>query len=238
MRALLFSATVLVVLSTVALDAEAQRRRRPAETGEGTLTIQSSQPDAEVLVDEEVVGVTPLDPLRLPAGSHTVRVRRPGFTEFSEVVTIRPGQNVQVMADLLALSMVLTVRTQPDEARVFVDGAFRGTTPIELELIEGEHSVRITHPTHREVIRSVTAVAGQTNLLDVELEPLPVGETGPRPVQWYEEPAIWVGIGAGVAAIAVAVAIGIVLGQGGSQLQSFCPADADCLIVEPLDWRW
>jgi hypothetical protein len=235
-RPLVVTATVLVVLSTVVAGAEAQRRRR--EPALGLLTIQSSQSDAEVLVDEEVVGVTPLDPIRVSAGSHTVRVRRPGFTEFSEVVEVRPGQNVQLSVDLLALSMVLTVRTQPDQARVFVDGAYRGTSPIEVELIEGEHSVRITHPTHREVIRTVTAIPGRTDVLSVELEALPAGETGPRSIEWFEEPLVWIGVGSGIAVIAVAVALGIVLGQGGSQLASFCSAESDCIIVEPLDWRW
>lgn len=239
MRTLASLALVLLVASAAA-PAEAQRRRRGAEGGEGTLVIQCPQADAEVLIDEEPAGFTPLDPLRLSPGSHTVRVRRPGYTELSEVVVIRTGQSVTLPADLIALSMVVTVRSQPEEARVFVGGAFRGTTPLELELVEGEHSIRVAHPGHREVIRSITAVAGQTSRLDLELEALPASDLEPRPIEWFEEPAVWLGVGGGVAAVAVVVALAVVLGGqgGGSQLQDFCSLESDCVYVQPIDWRW
>ncbi|MFW5738254.1 MAG: PEGA domain-containing protein, partial [Spirochaetota bacterium] len=59
------------------------------------------------------------------------------------------------------------------EARVFVDGTFRGNTPIELELIEGEHSIRVTAPGHHEQVRTVTSTPGQIDAIDVTLEALP-----------------------------------------------------------------
>lgn len=229
----------IVVLATSSADAQ-RRRRRP--TGDGTLILTSTIEGAEVLVDEESIGFTPLEgPIPLSPGSHTVRVRRPGFTEFSEVVQIEAGQSLALPVELFPLSMVLTVRTEPDEARVFVDGRFRGTTPIELELDEGEHSIRITHPTHREVVRTVNAVAGTTQALDLALEALPPEELGSGPPPWYEDPVLWISVGAGVAVAAIAaIVLAVTLGgpDAMAQYQAFCGAAGEiCITVEP-DWNF
>jgi len=230
-RALVLSLAALVAIATLAAsDAEAQRRRRRAEPA--TLVVQSTVQGAEVLVDEEVVGVTPLDPITLTPGSHTVRVRRPGYTEFTDVVTARAGQRIELPVDLMALSMVLTVRSEPEDARVFVDGTFRGTTPIELELIEGERSIRVTHPNHREVIRRIVAAPGQTEALDLTLELLPESERS-RPPEWFEDPLVWVGVGAGAAALAILIVVIAVAVSPGQSPDTFCPIGSVCLHIEP-----
>ena len=115
-------AFVTLVLAT-SVDAQRRRRRRPPEPG--TLVVRTDVEGAEVLIDEETVGFTPLDPQTLEPGQHTVRVRRPGYTEFDDVVEIEPGAEAVVDVPLIALAMIVTVRSEPDEARVFVDGTFR-----------------------------------------------------------------------------------------------------------------
>jgi hypothetical protein len=233
------------MVGSAAGHAEAQRRRRRHHRRHApttaTVTVQSTLTGAEVLIDEEIVGVTPLEgPVTVSPGSHTIRVRRPGYTEFTDVVRVRPGEHVDVPVDLMALSMVLTVRSDPDEARVFIDGTFRGSTPIELELIEGEHSIRITHPTHREVVRQVTAVAGRTDVVDVTLEPIPPEElAAAHTPEWYEEPIVWIAVGAGAVVAAVTIVLVAVLTQGGSQINDFCggAAEQTCIRVMP-EWQF
>ena len=224
-RALLGFLIVGLVWSSAA-DADAQRRRRRRrQPATGTLTIESSVEGAEVLVDEEPVGFTPMEPTELAVGSHTVRVRRAGYTEFAGVVEIRRGRTETVSVEIMALSMVLTVRTTPDEASVFVDGTFRGTAPIEMELSEGDHSLRITAPRHHEVVREVTAAAGQTELLNIELEPLPQELLEPRAIEWYEEPLTWVLIGAGAVVVVAALIAIIVVATEPSAEDSLCQRD-------------
>lgn len=239
MQRALVSAMVVVMAVTAlatANDADAQRRRRRARRAEpATLVIQSTLQGAEVLVDEEVVGVTPLEPIELTPGSHTIRVRKPGYTEYTDVIRARAGQRIELPVDLMALSMVLTVRTDPEEARVFVDGTFRGTTPLEMELIEGERSIRITHPTHREVIRRIVALPGETQALDLTLEPLPATELGQTNPEWFEDPFLWIGIGAGAAVVAIAIVVvaAVLGGQGGSPIDMFCPPESsNCLQID------
>jgi hypothetical protein len=214
---------VVGVIALGAADAHAQRRRPREPSGPGSLTVQTTVEGAEVLVDEETVGYTPLDgPLSLAAGSHTVRVRRAGYTEFASVVEISPGQASSLEVDMMALAMVLTVRTTPEAASVFVDGTFRGSTPLEIELGEGEHSIRLTAPRHHEAVREITARPGQTELLSVDLEPLPAEMLEARPTQWYEEPLTWILVGAGVLVVTAAIVTIVVVLSQAEPLDAFC----------------
>ncbi|MFK7989334.1 MAG: PEGA domain-containing protein [Sandaracinaceae bacterium] len=230
--------SVIVLAATVDVEAQRRRRRRRApRDGELSLMIPAPLEGAEVFINEESVGFAPLDPLTLPAGTHTVRVQRAGFTTFDDVVTIEGGQATELMVDMIALSMVLTVRSTPDEANVFVDGTFRGTTPVELELVDGDHELRIAAPLYRETTRSITAVPGSTDALEVTLEAIPEEELQPRALEWYEEPVTWVLVGSAVLAIAaVAVILAVVLGE--NALDSHCgpgPGRDQCLAFIPRE---
>ncbi len=232
---------VAVAVSLLAsAPAEAQRRRR-RRAGPGTLVLRTDVEGAEVIIDEEPVGYTPLDPQTLPAGQHTVRVRRPGFTEFDDVVTIESNRDTELDVPLIALAMIVTVRSSPDEARVFVDGSFRGTAPIELELTDGEHEIRATLPRYQEVVRTINARPGQTELVELTLEPIPEELLNPPDPEWYEEPLTWVLVGAGALVVAAAIVLVAIFATQSNAVDSFCPMPGDCLelpaITSPT-WRF
>ena len=65
------------------------------------LLIVSSRAGAEVSVDGTVVGVTPLDLLRLPPGRHRVVIRLPGTEPYVETVDLVSGQQARIEARLL-----------------------------------------------------------------------------------------------------------------------------------------
>ncbi len=50
----------------------------------GQLQVRSEPAEAEVHVDGKLVGVTPLEPIEIPAGPHRVEVRREGFIAFAQ----------------------------------------------------------------------------------------------------------------------------------------------------------
>jgi serine/threonine protein kinase len=77
---------------------------RPAEApsaGPGLLQI-AVKPWGEVSVDGRVIGQTPLDRMSLPAGSHRVRVRHPGFPLWEKDVVVKAGETTKVLVDLVA----------------------------------------------------------------------------------------------------------------------------------------
>lgn len=58
----------------------------------GLLTVDSSPSGAEVIVDGNVVGTTPLKELNLSVGTHRLVLRKEGYGESRVEITIRPGE--------------------------------------------------------------------------------------------------------------------------------------------------
>jgi hypothetical protein len=233
----LLLATVLLA-ALAPSTADAQRRRRtpdappPPAATTGTLSVTVVQEGAEVYIDEALMGTSPIAPQTLTPGSHTIRVRLPGYSEYSDVITIERGATADVPVELFALAEALTVTTTPPGAHVFVDGNFAGETPADVDLADGHHTVRITSHGYEEVIRELDAESGRREELDVTLTPLSADAL--RAPEWYEEPVTWIGIGGGVAALVVIiVVVAVVTSQpSSSQIDSFCAAPVSCVRVD------
>jgi hypothetical protein len=228
----LFACVVLFATS-----AAAQRRRRtdtppPTPAGStGTLTVTVVQEGAEVYVDEQLVGTSPVAPQELPPGTHTVRVRMPGYSEYSDVITVERGAVADMPVELFALSEALSITTTPPGAHVFVDGNFMGQTPVEVDLVDGTHSVRVTLHGYEEVVREVTAQSGRREDLALEMTAIPEDQL--RGPEWYEEPVTWIAVGGGVVAAVVIIVVVVVATQGGgSQLDAFCGQPGGCVRVD------
>jgi hypothetical protein len=157
-----------VVLSGLALFAILRlpfpRFTAPVPAG-GTLTIDTRSVSAEVLVDAERRGVTPLT-LSLTAGAHTIIVR----TESEERVvplTIAAGANVHQYFEMKAAEPAVllgrvSVATDPPGAKVAVDGRPIGTSPLTVgDLTAEEHKVTVTSG-GESTERTVMVTAGGT----------------------------------------------------------------------------
>jgi len=86
----------------------------------------------------------------------------------------------------------------------------------------------------------ITARAGETDLVRVELEPIPEELLNPPDPEWYEEPLTWILVGVGALAVAAGiVVIAVVAGQS-SPFDSFCPIETPCieLGIESPTWRF
>jgi TonB family protein len=75
----------------------------------------------------------------------------------------------------------LSVTSDPDGARVFIDGRPRGTTPASIELEPGVASVAVDKAGFRTWRREVTLAPGADETLRADLEPRPRPTTTPSP---------------------------------------------------------
>jgi len=73
--------------------------------------------------------------------------------------------------ELRSTAGLFQFRTQPEGATVWLDGAERGVTPLELEGIDlGEHQVRLVLDDHAEVFRPVDTTDGSKGEVNVSLD--------------------------------------------------------------------
>src|SRR4051812_36112582 len=112
----------------------------------GEVQVNSDQPGSTVVIDgQQQPGVTPMTPIGVNAGTHTVRIAKEGYEAFEAQVLVAGGQRETVNGKLKALSTVgrLVVREAAGKTLdVVVDGAVVGKTPrYEGVLAVGPHTV-------------------------------------------------------------------------------------------------
>jgi tetratricopeptide repeat protein/PEGA domain-containing protein len=136
------------------------------------LNVITDPPAAEVYLDEVYKGSTNVNGLLViervnPTQPHTLRVQKEGYSKQPDVpITTYSGQ---ISFKLLRDSITLRVTTEPAEADVYLDDAYKGTSTIDgLLLIEGvnpnqSHKLRVVkregYSQHSRMISAGTSEA-------------------------------------------------------------------------------
>lgn len=89
-------------ISTISADMTAEYVASPY----GALSVQSSPSGAEVYLDNEYKGITPLTLQQITTGSHTVLIKKDGYSEYSGDVNIVSDQASGLSVTLTAESVV------------------------------------------------------------------------------------------------------------------------------------
>jgi hypothetical protein len=192
----------------------------PSEARLAHLTIRAAVSGADVLVDGQRVGLTPLAAsLTLPPGRRLVEVRRAGYRTATRDVTLGDGASGELEVDLAeddaAASrrgrLVLDV-SEPDPD-VFVDGKPRGAYHQPLPMAPGPHEVRIVRAGFLAAAREVTIPEGGETSAAITLAPTP--ETRAAYQQHVDTQRRWGWIGTvGGAALAAGAGLVVALNRG------------------------
>jgi hypothetical protein len=142
------------------------------------VTVASSLAGAEIRVDDEIVGTTPLAaPVKLPPGKHTIELRRPGYMDGYKQVNLTAGARVTVAfnpdeddSDSADRGRLVIAAGVPG-VRITVDGRARGVYKKPISLPAGPHVVGITHPDYEPVEKKVDVSAHGETELSVSLRP-------------------------------------------------------------------
>jgi hypothetical protein len=146
------------------------------------VTVKTHLPGAEVLVDDQPVGKTPLpESLSVAPGPHTIALRRVGYTSARQDVVLGDGASAEATLEpeedpslLLTRGGTLVVESSESDPVVTVDGKARGVYPAGgLKLAEGPHQVLFERGGFLPLVREVTLDAGQSTHLRVVFDPTP-----------------------------------------------------------------
>ncbi|MHB1414758.1 MAG: PEGA domain-containing protein [Chloroflexota bacterium] len=123
----------------------------------------TSQPaGAEVYLDDSLVGTTPIAVQNVePGKQHSLRLKLPNHQEWTQEITTTPGEKASVSAKLVALTAELNVTSTPPQAKVYLDGAERGQTPLVLkEVPVGQHEVKVAQQGFDDWVQKLDLAAG------------------------------------------------------------------------------
>ncbi len=163
----------------------------------GTVNLTVSEAGADVSVDAEPFGRTPLaTPLVVDIGRHTVSVKRDGFEPAEQTIEVAGGNETSA-------AFILVRRVRPAMFRVAADpgatividkkelahGSFDGA------LVPGDHELQVTEPGKKGYETRIALGDGEARTLQVTLED-------------ERHAARWPWIAAGAAVVLAGVAIG------------------------------
>ena len=170
--------------------------------GKGILTVRSKPLEVEVYLDEELKGNTPLTIKDIPAGEHTLELRKEGYTQRSETIQVLSGEPV-VLQRILEVAKPATrivtkeeikpvkkagaifIESEPAEANIYLDGVLqKAKTPATIEdVVPGSHVLKLSRLEHQDWESQVMAEAGKTNRLSAKLIPIPQRPESPKPLE-------------------------------------------------------
>ena len=116
----------------------------------GTLSIISEPSGAQVLVEGEMKGTTPLEISGVREGRATLLLRHPYFEDIVHKVDVQSGETSYVTLEFLPAFGGAHIISNPAGAEVELNGEYIGAkTPYQLtDLSTGEHTVTVHFPHH------------------------------------------------------------------------------------------
>ena len=136
-----------------------------------------SPPDAKVTWDGEPAGEVPptgiLIIYNVVPGTHTVKVTKDGYLPIEQVLNVARNDVMRVPLTLQPVALgSITFESVPPGASVFLDGQFRGMTPLVLhDIPAGSHSVTLTSDGFQDKISAVQVTGGGNTLVSETLNP-------------------------------------------------------------------
>jgi formylglycine-generating enzyme required for sulfatase activity len=141
--------------------------------GWSKVTVETDPAGAGVFVAGKERGMTPLS-LDLDAGSYRLELRRDGFKPWVTDVQVKANEPLRIGPVKLGLpDGRLVVRSRPAGASVTIGGAYRGRTPLELDVRPDlRQAVNVTREGWEPATREIAVAAGESAIVDVDLTPI------------------------------------------------------------------
>jgi hypothetical protein len=143
--------------------------------------IVTTPPGATVFIDSKVdgpIGTTPITRQVTP-GRHKVILELAGYEPINVAVAAAEQQELELPFVLIPKGCELTVTSQPEKAKVFIDGKGAGMTPVGRQLRSGTYRVEaILQPGDPPVVRQVICDDKDPKPLQVHLAPEAPGASG------------------------------------------------------------
>jgi formylglycine-generating enzyme required for sulfatase activity len=139
----------------------------------GVITFTSTPEGAQVLVDEEAIGSTPLVEIPVDAGERRLKLLAERYLPHRQLIEVTGMQTAQAFAVELEPAWAnIAISSVPVGATIYVDGEALAKTPALLEILQGEHLVELQMPRYRSWQQTLSVSAGvHQNLEPITLEP-------------------------------------------------------------------
>jgi hypothetical protein len=147
----------------------------------GSIYVQSSPSGANIYFSGNYRGTAPLTINEVWPGSYPITAEMSGYNSYKTTTTVYAGQQSTVYCSLVPVvtTGALYVISDPSNANVYLDGVYKGRTPLTLNnLATDTHTIEIDSAGYYDWKSSVTVPVGGTKTVSATLNPMPVSSAG------------------------------------------------------------
>ena len=139
----------------------------------GQMQFSSVPGDAELYIDDQLMGKTPLTTEVLETGS-MLKLSAKGYKTWQKEITVVAGmEEVYPPIKLTVADGTLVINSAPRGAGITIDSEFRGTAPLTVALSPfGKHQVELFLEGYKKAVRGVGIEPERESTLDVKLVPI------------------------------------------------------------------
>jgi len=138
----------------------------------GYLSLESVPTGADVYVDGEKAGTTPLANRPLQVGDHAYELRLENYYPISATFTVEDNFKHEFKHEFKAMEAELNVFSRPTGAQVWLDNMIQSqTTPAKFKLKPGTYLVTVYTPNFIEQEQIVTLETNETETVQLKMDP-------------------------------------------------------------------
>jgi PEGA domain len=140
---------------------------------DGRLLLHTRPTGASVSIERTLRGHTPLD-LAVASGiEHEVMLALPGYETWTRTVLAQPSSRLRLDVTLKPILFDVSVRGEPQDAEILVDGESKGYAPQTLSLLAIDHRIELRKPGFVPLITDVAPAADLERSVTYRLMPSP-----------------------------------------------------------------
>ena len=133
----------------------------------GTLDINSTPTDADIYIDGTKVGTTPMLLPECLIGQHTIKISKPGHSDYTTTITLDESATQDINCRLES-GRPITI-TAPEGADIYIDNQKAATTRYEGSLAYGDHTIYATQAGKKTDVRTLNVPMGSGALQAINL---------------------------------------------------------------------
>lgn len=150
------------------------------EEAAGILLLRSVPTEANVTVDREYRGQTPLDLSVPPNQSTIITLSKMGYESTSRTLELKPAQQENLRIELTPKQGRLRVKSLPADAVLYIDGQPRGKANQSVTLTAIPHTIEIKKKGYAGYSTTITPRVGFPQEISVELQKVGSAKVEPK----------------------------------------------------------